>query len=298
MHGTPSPDVIVGRDGWFFYAADGAVEDYVSTTPFRHDELEQWRQTLQHTFDWLRRRGVAYVFVIAPDKHAVYPEFMPSTVVRGRQSRTDQLVDYLHAHSELPVVDLRPALLAAKGGDRLYHLTDTHWNDRGAFVGYQEIVHALGRQSTMAPLGRDAFLARPLRALGLDLAGMMGVAASLEEENLTLQPRDTSRWRVAEPATGSAKYMDWRIVTEHEDGQLPRAVVFRDSFGAALVPLLANHFSRALHLWQYNFDPAIVEQEHATVVIQEWVGRRLGTESPYDPLSDGRDRAGGRARQQ
>jgi hypothetical protein len=297
VHGTPSPDVFVGRDGWFFYAEDGAAQDYASQTPFAPDELELWRQTLQHTYDWLRRRGIAYVFVIAPDKHAVYPEFMPPAIARVRESRSEQLVAYLRAHTDVPVADLRPALLAAKGGDRLYHRTDTHWNDRGAFVGYQEIVRVLGRQLTIAPLGRDAFLPRTTRAPGMDLAGMMGLTQALEEEDLMFEPREPPRWRIAEPASADSRYMDWRIVTEHEDGRLPRAVVFRDSFGAALVPLLAQHFSRALYLWQYNFDPAVVAQEHAAVVIQEWVGRRLSTELPYDPLAGSPDNEDGHAAQ-
>ena len=62
-------------------------------------------------------------------------------------------------------------------------------------------------------------------------------------------------------------------------------MIFRDSFGSALVPLLAEHFSRALHLWQYNFDPRVVTKERPTVVIQEWVGRRLATLLPYDAVA-------------
>jgi hypothetical protein len=75
-------------------------------------------------------------------------------------------------------------------------------------------------------------------------------------------------------------------VTEQDDTRLPRAVVFRDSFGSALVPFLAEHFSRALFLWQYNVDPDVVLAERPAVVIQEWVGRRLSTLLPYDPFAD------------
>ena len=88
-----------------------------------------------------------------------------------------------------------------------------------------------------------------------------------------------------EPSRHDAHFMDARIVTEQPDPSRPRAVVFRDSFGSALVPFLSEHFSRALYLWQYNVDPEIVRAERATVVIQEWVGRRLSTELPYDPFA-------------
>src|SRR4029453_18224855 len=40
---SPSPAVITGRDGWLFYADDGAVQDFVDATPFTDEQLQQWR---------------------------------------------------------------------------------------------------------------------------------------------------------------------------------------------------------------------------------------------------------------
>ena len=64
-------------------------------------------------------------------------------------------------------------------------------------------------------------------------------------------------------------------MTEIDDPSLPRAVIFRDSFVSRLVPFLSEHFSRAVYLWQNDFDAAAVEHEHPDVVIQEIVGRHL-----------------------
>src|SRR5690348_2444034 len=66
LHVSPSADVIVGRDGWLYYASDGAREDFGANQPFPESELETWRTTLQHTQDWLAARGIAFMFVIAP----------------------------------------------------------------------------------------------------------------------------------------------------------------------------------------------------------------------------------------
>ena len=286
LHVSASPDVILGRGGWLFYAGDGASEDIASAVPFTGDELEMWRSTLQHTQDWMRARGIAYVFVVAPDKHQVYPEELPKSVHRvGPDSRTEVLVRYLRDHSTVPVLDLRPVLAAAKPGERLYHRTDTHWNDRGAYVGYAAIVRALAVVGE--PVPRSAFDAPSRQVPGLDLAGMLGVTRALNEEDLPLVPRAPRRARVVEPSRPDERYMDARIVMEQSDASRPRAVVFRDSFGSALVPFLSEHFSRAVYLWQYNVDPAIVLAEHAKVVIQEWVGRRFSTELPYDPFGAG-----------
>ena len=56
---------------------------------------------------------------------------------------------------------------------------------------------------------------------------------------------------------------------------LPRAVIFRDSFFSRLAPFTSEHFSRAVYLWQNDFDADAVLQERPDVVIQEIVGRHL-----------------------
>ena len=280
---SPSKAVIKGRDGWLFYADDGAMTDYAEAAPFTSAELEQWRDTLQDTSDWLRAQGIAYVFVIAPDKHVIYPEYMPETIRRAAISRIDELVSHLREHSTVRVVDLRPPLLAAKTRERLYHRTDTHWNDRGAFVGYQSILDALTEDfPALRHPSRSAFEPRVVQSEGLDLAGMLGLTEVLSEEDLLLVPRHPTA-RILEPLHPNRRLTHGRIVTDAPN-RGPRALVFMDSFGPALVPFLSEEFSRVVYLWQDNIDPQVVEQERPQVVIQEWVGRALSTDHPYNPV--------------
>ena len=280
---SPSKAVIKGRDGWLFYADDGAMTDYAEAAPFTSAELEQWRDTLQDTSDWLRAQGIAYVFVIAPDKHVIYPEYMPETIRRAAISRIDELVSHLREHSTVRVVDLRPPLLAAKTRERLYHRTDTHWNDRGAFVGYQSIIDALTEDfPALRHPSRSAFEPRVVQSEGLDLAGMLGLTEVLSEEDLVLVPRHPTA-RILEPLHPNRRLTHGRIVTDAPN-RGPRALVFMDSFGPALVPFLSEDFSRVVYLWQDNIDPQVVQQERPQVVIQEWVGRALSTHVPYNPV--------------
>jgi hypothetical protein len=270
------------------------MEDYAEGRPFTAAELEIWRRTLQNTSDWLEAHGIAYLFVISPDKHLVYPEFMPATIRRAAVSRIDQLVTHLRTHASVRVLDLRPALLEAKARERIYHRTDTHWNDRGAFVGYQEIVAALAAAvPELRQPSRIAFEPRAARSAGLDLAGMMGLTHALEEEDLVLVPRRPTTVRIVEPLHPNRRLMHARIITESA-GPGPRAVVFMDSFGAGLVPFLSEQFSRAVYLWQNHMDPGIVLKERPRIVIQEWVGRRLSTLLPYDPVPEVASTAGQR----
>ena len=65
------------------------------------------------------------------------------------------------------------------------------------------------------------------------------------------------------------------IVYESPGKELPRAVMFRDSFATSLIPFLVDHFQRITFSWQYTFDRELVEKEHPDVVIQEMVERTL-----------------------
>jgi hypothetical protein len=285
---SPSTSVIKGREGWLFYADDGAMEDYAEAPPFTGAELGVWRHALQDTSDWLHAQGIVYLFVIAPDKHVIYPEYMPDTIKRAAISRIDQLISHLRQHSTVRVVDLRPALFAAKPRERLYHRTDTHWNDRGAFVGYQSIVDALTEEiPVLRSASRSAFEPRVVRSEGLDLAGMLGLAEVIREDDLVLVPRRSATARILEPQHPNRRLTHARIVTEAPN-RGPRAVVFMDSFGPGLVPFLSEDFSRVVYLWQDNVDPQVVQQERPQVVIQELVGRALSTLIPYNPVPGAR----------
>ena len=113
---------------------------------------------------------------------------------------------------------------------------------------------------------------------------MMGLTRVLRESDLTLVPRRARRARVIEPAGTAPMAEEGRLVTEIDDPSLPRAVIFRDSFVSRLVPFLSEHFSRAVYLWQNDFDADVVAKEHPDVVIQEIAGRHLYSFIPSPEL--------------
>jgi hypothetical protein len=274
--------VIAGRHGWLFYADDGGIQDYVQAEPLTEKELEEWRLTLDRTRDWLAARHIRYLFVVAPDKQMIYPEHMPATLHRMRPDyHVDQLLAHLHGRSDVEVLDLRAAVIAAKPTDLLYHLYDTHWNDRGGLVGYQQIVDRLCRWfPAMRPLARGDFDESPGTPSG-DKTTMLGLTDPGKVRMPGLVPRRGWSYRVVEPSTPDPYGEEGRLVTEIGGSNLPRAVMFRDSFAGRLMPYLSENFSRIVYLWQNDFDPEVVRREHPHVVIQEFVARHLVTYVPY-----------------
>ena len=124
------------------------IELYQNALPLSESDLELMKQRIAGRRDRLAAKGIGYEFVIAPDKHTIYPEFMPSRFLRKpKPSQYAQTMEMARA-ADLPVVDLRPDLLAAKPLGQLYRRDDTHWNDLGVSVAMGPMFDACGPGST------------------------------------------------------------------------------------------------------------------------------------------------------
>jgi len=277
---SPSDKVLAGRDGWFYYADDYSLEDYHSGKPLSSAELENWCQVMRSRKDWLAKHGAKLLLVFACDKYVIYPEYMPPGYRRANpQYRLEQLVNYLRQHSQVDLISLQIPLQVGKANDRLYHRTDTHWNDRGAYIGYREILAAL----RMPPQPPTYFAPVEKQTDGWDLARMMGLDKVIPEKNLQLIPREARRACIVEQDRPDALWNNGRVVLTIDDPTLPKLVMFRDSFGSALVPFLAEHFRRSVFLWQYDFDPSVIEQEKPDYVVWLMTSRRLQWFEPVNP---------------
>jgi len=283
---SPSPKVVIGTAGWLFVGQDyGAVEYYRATRPFSREQLVWWQHLLEARRAWLAGRGAHYVFVVAPDKHTIYPEFMPAALrPAGSVTRLDQLIAHLDAHSDVRILDLRPALREAKAHDPVYEPLDSHWNDLGAWIAYREIVERIA-------VWFPGLHARPLTDFdrrwftgqGNDLAALLSLSDLMPGERLTLVPRSPpqARWlETHEPLPPGSVALS---ISETDDPTLPRAVILQDSFGDALRPFLADHFARAVYSRQGRFAPELVERERPDVVVHEMVERTLMADFPPDP---------------
>ena len=294
LHTSSTDTVIAGKGDWLFYADDGGIQDYVQAEPFSEAELRQWQLTLERIRYWLASRGTRFLFVLAPDKQMIYPELMPASLHRLHDSyRADQFLAYMQAHSTVEILDLRPAIVEAKPHELLYHRYDTHWSDRGALIGYQQIAMRLQRwYPAIRPLERSDFITSSTAPSG-DKTTMLGLVDEGKVTTPGLVPRRGWSSHVVFPARPDPYSEDGTVVTEVTPGTGLRAVMFRDSFASRLIPFLSEHFSRILYQWQNDFDPDLVRREHPDVVIQEMVGRHFINFVPTPELvPDPEDTAG------
>jgi hypothetical protein len=117
--------------------------------PFSDAQLAKWKSMLEERSRYIKSLGSEFVFVLAPTKAFVYPEYLPEKVrMRKGYTRYEQLSDYLKKNANIHFVDLLPVLLAAKrerSYPELFYRTDFHWNFYGSFIAYRAIVSKMAQ---------------------------------------------------------------------------------------------------------------------------------------------------------
>ncbi|MBF0258613.1 MAG: hypothetical protein HQK62_07215 [Desulfamplus sp.] len=137
--------VVIGKNGFLFlgdYFAD-VLKQYMNIKYFNMNQLTVFMSSLRNIQSYLERQNIAFLFVIVPDKHSIYPEYLPArfSKIKNGHNSYDQIIERLKL-SDINFVDLKNVLTKQKDNysDRLYYKTDSHWSNIGAYIGYKAII--------------------------------------------------------------------------------------------------------------------------------------------------------------
>ncbi|MFT4074395.1 MAG: hypothetical protein QM647_02610 [Asticcacaulis sp.] len=128
--------VLPGRDGWLFSREEYDAPRLSSGVTATIRQAADARQALES-------RGIHLLVVIVPAKARIYGE------ATGRYAWPDSLHPVYDdlilglGRAGVPVVDLRPTLLAVKSHEPAYFHTDTHWTPAGAQAAAGAIAQAV-----------------------------------------------------------------------------------------------------------------------------------------------------------
>ncbi len=273
-------DVLFGKDGWLFTTQFQRIEHYSGQIQFTPEQLHDWKVLLEKRRNWLARRGIAYVFVVTPDKQTIYPEELPSWVKKVRpETMLDQFFAYMRTNSTVPVLDVRDVVSAAKTIGPVYLKTDTHWNLLGGFVSYQELVRTLARQVPalkLEPLPITEFTLTNRLQPGGDLTRILGT--SMVESNAYFFTPDPELPKFTTKSPTIEHYKDPGFINNPQ--AKGRLILFHDSFAGSWTPFLGYHFNQITTRWQYDLDPAAVERDKPDIVVTEMLERFFNIEDP------------------
>lgn len=197
----------IGRDGWFFYRP--ALEAIMGYGPLKPEpdsvtkdpDRPIWSAPLPEVLRFaseLHERGVPLLLVPVPTKAMVYPEHLGLASEDAPLHHPDR-ARFIDALSEagVEVLDLLPAMVAAKEKGQLYLKQDTHWTRLGMEVALDALVtkvKALGVET-----GEEEFVFENLQRNHLgDLVEMLKIDAA----GLGFLPEQQEVVAVVDPETG------------------------------------------------------------------------------------------------
>ena len=270
--------VIEGKDGWLFLARDTnhVIHQHTGRLQFSPRSLEDWRHVLETRRAWLARRQIPYFFLVPPNTHAVYPEYLPDDVVSVAERPVLQLMGYLHEQeSEAGIIYPLDELVAHKQHDLVYIKTDSHWNELGAFVTYKRLMREISDVVTVRDIQwEQLFVSRN------DLAGDLGVKLRPERSSTQVFV-DVMGWQAHYAADNRVRVEGRRIEYTCKLAPDVTCLVHGDSYAEKFLHILAESFGRTVFCQMPSLDYQVVQEVRPDVVIGVQNERFL-LEVPYD----------------
>ena len=262
----------IGPQGDLNYADEAMFKDYAHANLRTDYWVGLIGESYVTTSDYLAEKGIPFYYIQCYDKHTIYPEQFTTAVKQlGPISKTDQVITYLKENTQVQVIDLKPALLAAKDQYEVYSNwgDPTHWSERGAYVGYLHIMEQLN-----ATLGTELkVLAEQDYTITVEDGGKT-INNVLHEEDMleVFTIRDPQAVVQNNAVMGAWQDRDHTVLKNPNAGNDLKLLLLCDSyFNSYLLDDLAESFSEVWLIWaDHMIDlPEILEIYDADVVILE-----------------------------
>lgn len=266
-------EVIPGKNHWFFEMKSAA--NYKGLNAFSNDELSRLRKELEKRTAWAAKRGIKYYVAIVPNKMNVYPEYLPSQIISVTDNkRYDQFVK-LNAPPYCNVIDVRKNILLHKNDEHeLYQRTDDHWNDLGAYFGYEGIVNRVKADfPDVYCIPKDSFIIETKLTTG-SLARMLNVEEKYQEKFISLQKRNgtTAYDGPLRNYERPPQISDWdfQIIKINDSGKFRKCLFIRDSFTFLMVKYFQESFHESVFIhdeWKYRMREDLLINEKPDIVL-------------------------------
>lgn len=266
--------VVTGGDGWLYYAS--SMDDYLGKNTLSDKGIENAANNLSLLQQYVTSQGSRFLLTIAPNKNSLYGESMPYYCKKiDDTSNIDALTPVLK-NLEISYCDLFELFESEK--EVMYLKRDSHWNNKGAVMAYNRIMDSLGYEHDTYETTKAV---RTKTEVG-DLNKMLYPLGGEPEWNYAYQKEEGFEY-----AAPVKSVEDAFIQTQNPDKKR-KLLMFRDSFGNTLLPLMAEEFKKASFTKEMPFliEKYMNEQKPDTVIVEK-VERNIGDFAKEPPLMTG-----------
>lgn len=282
--GTSSTDsVVVGTEGWLYYA--GSLPDYLGQSALSDRALRNIAHNLSLLQGYTQAQGSSFLFTVAPNKNSLYSEHMPYYYLRTNiSSNWERLKPYLDDYG----VNYLDLFSLFEGKDEvLYYKRDTHWTNKGALLAANALLEKLSREGVAA--SDDDWVEHENSYVG-DISSMLYASNPVTEDDCVLvgvndqDGLSGSNWTYAQGSAVTDNEVLTHSSSSDEASSEGSIVVYRDSFGNALIPYLSTVYKNAYYSKLVPYNALVVEENDADAVVVERAERHIAYLAEYAPI--------------
>ena len=253
-----------------FYADkdDGnPISCYKGTNLLTDDQLETIRNNLITARDDLKSQGIDFVLFIAPNKERVYSDEMPDYYGAPAENYAVlQIVNYLRDNTDLnilyPIDEINTAARDLGNNGILYHKTDTHWNELGAYIGSKALLDSM--DITIPDYDDKSVTIEETEDVAGDLAGIRGLHSWIEPDK-TYKPTGFNEHSVCED-----EYDFNSVIRYHASNADQRKLfIHRDSFCTAMAETIGSQFNESVMVHTNSYNRDMIAEEKPDIYVLE-----------------------------
>ena len=247
----PSLNWYQGKDNWLYLgnSYDDSVEKLKLVNPPTVDNIDMVSKEIMDIVSNANKSNIEVAFIMGPNKESIYPEFLPETLVPSETKYSSFFLNRLRENPNLTVYDPTADLIKSKDKEGLlYWKTDTHWNNKGAFIAYSGLTKALSLPTSQVTFKQgtvhkgDLIDISKLESFPLSTADNWDI--QWEEEFIS---QERKVFNEHESAFGNPS-----IVTTQNALTQKYIWVIGDSFSASLKPYLNSTFKEVYYVGHWS----------------------------------------------
>ncbi|MBQ7706979.1 MAG: hypothetical protein IJT72_04275 [Lachnospiraceae bacterium] len=268
--------VVLGKDGWLFYSE--SMHDYLGEDLMSEREIHNAARVIYLLEENCENKGVDFLFTVAPNKNSLYGRYMPDNYIKtNEKTNYDRLREELKTNSS-SFVDLHTAFL---NDERImYHKWDSHWNKEGATFAVDLMLDELG-------VSHYDYTNEPYTVQAVhrgDLYNIIYPSLDTMDDNVVYEKEHEYSY------VNDVKSTEDPIILTQNPAKEDSLVMFRDSYGNATIPYIADEFGRGFFSKGQPVDLDQIGYQNADTVIFEIVERNIPWIIEYLPYMEAPER--------
>lgn len=275
--------VLVGKnDGdlsssWLFYQEnyDGnPIKETQGVYKFTEDEVLNIGITINTNVKELKTRNIDLYYAFIPNKANLYREKLPDNItIFDPSTRVDKLYKVLKQTIEAKdnLMYLKEDLEKSKDLGQLYFKQDTHWNDLGAFIGFEAITKSVSKDSGIdynyeVKFSEEEFVDK-------DLSQMSGIKGTLKDKTPTITYLSDVEFKGMVLETENQI-----VITECEDAKVKKTImVIGDSFRTPMIPYFAKNYQKVIFLHRCDYGSYMLDAYAPDIIVCQFLERYVNT---------------------